>query len=439
MDQLRSEIRAAFEREQAAHPPVVGLRGNVVDAVSARKRPASNFQWVAVAAAVIIGVLVVVGLMSTRFHPRAVVPAVTPRATPNASPLADYGPPPAGIPLIYVHDPTQPTWLVGYDWSGKPRGTVKLGQAIDAGQYVGMAPDGQEFLVSPTAKGGSGVFLDRLGAPIPALGGTGGYFGGVWADDNRHYCTVTVDQRTFAWTFVTQGAGEAPKPVAVIARDTGLGETGIGVAACSYKNDQAVLVRTVVAWPSEMWVMQISTGKVLSHATIAGQPANLVASIDTLLTAENSNMSVSGLQQGFPSTVIHRVSDGSVVVTLDAIMGVLAFSRDNSLVLVTTAPSSQGQPAHIAVVDVKSMQIIWRYDGPEGLGTFLAEQGGNLDAAFGPGFAIALTLNPPQTTPCGGTSKTACHPVVADPARDILIVQGNGSVTHVAGRHETAW
>jgi hypothetical protein len=120
-------------------------------------------------------------------------------------------------------------------------------------------------------------------------------------------------------------------------------------------------------------------------------------------------------------------------------MGVLAFSRDNALVLVTTAPSTQGYPAHIAVVDVKSRQIIWRYDGPEGLGAFIAEQGGNQDAAFGPGFAIALTVNPPQNTACGGTSQTACPPLPQDHLRDILIVHGNGSVTHVAGRHETAW
>jgi hypothetical protein len=435
MDQLRSEIRAAFEREQAAHPPVASLRRNVVEAVSARQRPAHNFQWVAVAAAVILGVLVVIGLMSTRFHPRAIAPA----ATPNASPLADYGPPPAGVALLYMHDPNQSTWLVGYDWSGKPRATVKLGQAVAAGQYVGMAPDGQAFLLSPTAKGGSGIFLDRFGTPIPSLGGLGGYFGGVWADDNRHYCTVTLDQQTFAWTLVTQGPGEAPKQVATIARDTSIGQTGIGVAACSYQQDQAILVRTVIAWPSEMWVMQLSTGKVLSHTTMAGQPANLIAGADTLFTAENSNMSISGQQQGFPSTIIHRVSDGSVVATLDPAMGVLAFSRDNSLVLVTTSPSVQGHAAHLALVDLKSRQIIWRYDGPEGLGAFLAEQGGNLDAAFGPGFAIALTVNPPQATPCGGTAKTACRAPVPDPLRDILIVHGNGSVTSVAGRHVTAW
>ena len=439
MDDMRSEIRAAFEREQAAHGPVASLRRDLVEAVSARERPAPNFQWVAVAAAVILGVLVVAGLMSTRFHPRAAVPA----ATPQASPLADYGPPPAGVSLIYVHDSTNPLWLVGYDWSGTPRGTVMLGQAIATGQYIAQAPDGQNFQVSPSAKGGSGTFLDRLGRPIVRLAGTGAgtgaYTGGVWADDNRHFCSVAVDQQTFAWTLNTRLPGEGQKQVAVIARDAGLGETGISVAACSVHNDEAVLVRTVVAWPSEMWIMQLSTGRVLSHTTIAGQPANLIASADTLFTAVNSGKSISGQATGFPSTVIRRVSDGSVAATLDPAMGVLAFSRDNSLVLVTTAPWIEGQPAHLAVVDVKSTQIIWRYDGPEGLGGFLAEPGGNLDAAFGPGFAVALTVNPPHVTPCGGTSTAACRAPVVDPSRDILIVHGNGSVTHVAGRHVTAW
>ncbi len=435
MDDLRSEIRAAFEREQAANPPAAGLRRQVVDTVSVRQGPAPNFQWVAVAAAVILGVLVVVGLMSTRFHPRAVVPA----ATPNASPPADYGPPPAGVPLIYVHDPTHPTWLIGYDWSGQPRGTVKLDPAINGSQYVAQSPDGQSFQVTPTAKGGSGVFLDRLGATVSAPGNAVVYTGGVWADDNRHFCSVSFDQQTYAWALVTQGPGEAQKQVAVIARDAGVGQTGIGIAACSYQHDQAILVRTSIAWPSEMWVMQISTGKVLSHSTISGQPTNLIASADTLFTAENSNMSASGQQQGFPSTVIDRVSDGSIVATLDPAMGVLAFSRDNALVLVTTAPSVQGRASHLAVVDLKSQQIIWRYDGPEELGGFLAEQGGNLDAAFGPGFAIALTIVPPPATPCGSTPQTACQSLSQDLLRDILIVHGNGSVTRVAGRHETAW
>jgi len=92
MEELRSEIRSAFEKEQAAHPPAAALRRNVVDAVSGRPRPAPNFQWVAVAAAVLLGILVVVGLMSTRLAhrpsvpvPGATAPAASPSATPSAS------------------------------------------------------------------------------------------------------------------------------------------------------------------------------------------------------------------------------------------------------------------------------------------------------------------------------------------------------------------
>jgi hypothetical protein len=421
MDQLRTEIRAAFEREQRAHPPTSALREDILDAVSMNPRRSPNLQWLAAAAAVILAALVVGGLMSTRFHPRAVVPA-----NPQASPLADYGRPPAGVSLIYVHDPIHEQWLVGYDWSGKARGTVKIAQDIGTG-YVGQAPDGQLFQLSPSAKGGSGVFLDRLGQPILLLAGTGAYTGGVWADDNRHFCSVSVDQQTFAWTLITQLPGEGQKQVAVIAQDTGLGETGISVAACSFQHDQAVLVRTVVAWPSEMWVIQLSTGRVLSHSTIAGQPSNLIASHDTLFTAENSGMAQSGQATGSPKTVILRTSDGSVAANLDPAMGVLAFSNDNSLVLVTLAPWIQGHAAHLAVVDVKSQQVIWRYDGPEGLGGYLVQQPDTQYGSVGLGFALALQGNPVSATP------------VAAPPSDILIVHGNGSVTAVPGRHVTAW
>jgi hypothetical protein len=89
MDEMRSEIRAAFEKEQAGHAPAAALRNNIVEAVSAQPRRAPNLQWVAIAAALILGILVVVGLMSTRFAHRASVPvpaATAPAASPSASP-----------------------------------------------------------------------------------------------------------------------------------------------------------------------------------------------------------------------------------------------------------------------------------------------------------------------------------------------------------------
>ena len=43
MDDLRAEIRAAFEREQAAHPPAMGLRPVVVRSAVSQPRQKNAF------------------------------------------------------------------------------------------------------------------------------------------------------------------------------------------------------------------------------------------------------------------------------------------------------------------------------------------------------------------------------------------------------------
>lgn len=90
MDELRSEIRAAFEKEQAAHPPAVSLRRNVISAIAAQTRREPSLPWVAVAAAIVLGILMVAGLLSTRFAHRP-APAAPPIASPIAS-LPNMGP-----------------------------------------------------------------------------------------------------------------------------------------------------------------------------------------------------------------------------------------------------------------------------------------------------------------------------------------------------------
>jgi hypothetical protein len=418
MEELRPEIRAAFEKEQVAHPPVAALRRNVVQAVTAQPRPAPNLQWLAVAAAVILGILVVAGLMSTRLAHHASVPA-NPKASPLAvSPVADYGPPPAGVPLLYVRDPNHSSWLIGYDWSGQPRGTVKLDPTVVG---VGMSPDGQAFSVGAGAKGGSGQLVDRLGQPIASSGAIPGKAGPIWADDNLHMCGVSLDLQSLDWTFMTLLPGQAVKPGPVIAHEpTSGGQTGIRLASCSFRNDQAVLVRQTIAWPAELWVVRISDGTILSHYTYSGGNllAGVVGSRDAVLIADNSSHATG--QQGVtsPSTLVRRVSDRSVVATLDPSMSVLAFSGDDSAVLVTTSPWIGGQPIHLATVDLRNNQVLWRYDGPETLGSFLAEPDGT-------GFAVALKVLP-------------LH-VPDDPLSDVLIVHGDGTTAQIPGRYATTW
>ena len=407
MEKLRSEIRAAFEKEQAAHPPTAALRRNVVEAVTGNRRPARNFQWVAIAAALILGILVVVGLLSTRLARHATVPA-----NPHASPVADYGPPPTGVPLLYVHDSNNPAWLIGYDWAATPRGTVKLKQPLPA---IQMAPDGQSFLSAPAAKGGSPQFFDRLGQSISSPGAERNA-GGMWADDNRHFCSVAFDQAAFTWTLVTQLPGEGPRQVAVIARDQGIGQSGISLASCSFRNDQAISVRTSTAWPSELWVIRLSDGKVLAHRTYqASVLANVVVSRDGKYIAENTAIQMVAAPPGMLSTTIRRVADWTVVTTLPEQQSVLAFSEDDSFVLEITSPWVETAPTRLAVIDLRSGRIPWIYQGPEVLGSFLTRPDGA-------GFAIGLKV----------------IGQLQDPVRDIIIVRVDTEPL-IVGHYQPAW
>jgi hypothetical protein len=410
MDEMRSEIRAAFEREQAAHPASAGMRDDILDAVAMNPRRAPNLQWLAVAAAVILAALVVIGLMSTRFHPRASVPA----ATPGASPVADYGPPPAGVPLLYVRDPSNPAWLIGFDWSGKPRGTVKLDPAIGT---VGMAPDGQSFAVGFGAKGGTGEILDRLGQPVQGVGGAiPGSNLPIWADDNQHTCGVSVDSQGLNAALVTLAPGQPVKTVVALPS----GQAGPGayrIASCSFRNDEALVVRSSQS-PSELLAVRLSTGKITSLDTYAtpGLLSDLVASADSTLIAENSGKSIGQLQgQNAPSTIVRRLSDQSVVFTLAPTMGVLAFNSDDSLVLVHTSPWAGGTPTALAVIDVHSGQTIWSYNGPGMFGNALAQPGGR---------DLAIYVRKPN---------------VVDPLTDLMIVHADGTVADFPQRYAPAW
>ncbi len=364
MDDLRSEIRAAFQKEQATNPPVADLRPRIVRAATSQTRRPMNLQWMAVAAAIVLGALVVAGLMSTRLANRGTVPA-HPKAIASPTGVGDYGPPPAGVPVFYLQDPSHPGWYVGFDWNDVPQGTIKLAPPLDPINMLQQSPDGSAFQVTIGAKGGGERLLDRLGNPVSGTGG-------MWADDNVHTCAVSFDDQKFTWTLVTGGVRQPARPVTLIATDSGVGQTGISLAACSFKNDRAIAVRTTVSWASEVWVVRISDGQILSHHGYRdGLLANIVASSDAALIAENTYDTIRlGAPQTPGVTVIRRVSNWTQVATEGA-SAVRGFSGDDSLVLLT--PSLLTEIQGISVVDVATGKIVWRYDGPEGLAGFFTE------------------------------------------------------------------
>ena len=415
MDDLRSEIRAAFEREQQAHPPTGGLRADIVDAVSRNPRRSPNLQWLAVAAAVILGALVVLGLMSTRFHPRAVVPA----ATPNASPLADYGPPPAGVSLIYVQDLRHPGWLIGFDWTGMPRGTVKLAQPIDQFARLSQSPEGSGFAFAPpAAKGGFTQFLDRLGNPVPNQDSTLRYQDQMWADDSVHMCTLGYSGGLNSqWEIGLRLPGAAPSPLSVVALDSQNLQSGViavTFAACSARNDRAVIAYSYFERPTEFWVIRISDGTILSHRTYpADDLVNVTVSSDASLIAENSGKSTGQVAPAAASTVIRRATDMSVVSTLDPTIGVLGFNSDNSLALVTLSPWASGVVTDLAVIDVQNGKTIWRSKQNEEFAGFLAEPNGR---------DLAVMLQAP--------SDSSLHPSI-----NLVMVRSTGTETDIPGRY----
>jgi len=347
-------------------------------------------------------------------------------ASPKPTQVTDYGPPPAGVPLIYVHDPNHQSWLIAYDWQGKPRGTVKL--ASNPG-YVQAAPDGSAFLAP------DGAYLDRLGSPItgPPAPQSTGIPGGLWADDGHHLCFVEVDPQTYAWSLSTQQPGEAVHPVAVIAHDPGLGQSGIAAVSCSLQNNLAILVRTTIWWPSEIWAVRLSNGRLLSHHTYAMTAlVTVVASADGAYVVESSSAAQAPNQAAADSTTVRKVSDWSVAASLNSSYQVLSFSGDGSLVLVTTHWEPATGAAHLGVIDWQTGRVIWRYDGPEALYRSTTQLAGS-------GFVLALRAPTRlEPSPCGTAPYGACQQV-DDPLNDIVIVHGDGSTTAVPGRYEPLW
>ena len=367
-------------------------------------RRTNSTQWMVVAAAAVLAILVVAGLMWSRLANRNAVPA----ATHGNTSVHEYGPPPAAVPVFFLEDPEHQGWYVGLDWSGNPRGTIKLAQPLDQGTILVQSPNGSAFQVTPGGKGVSTQFLDRLGRTVSGTGGT-------WADDNLHTCSVSQDTH-MTWTLTTGGPGQTSKAVGVVAQDAAVGQTVIDFAACSFKNDRAILVRTSVAWPSEVWVIRLSDGAVLAHNAIqnAKQLVDVIASADGSLIAENSGQWTGGAGNGAPATVIRRLSDGAVVTTLDPSMGVLGFSSDNKVALVGVAPWVAGTASHLGLVDVGTGHVLWRYDGGDQLAGFFADPSGS---------GVAVLLQP--------VNAPGPHPSVK-----VILVSGNGSSTTMPGPYE---
>jgi hypothetical protein len=418
MKDLRSEVREAFQKEQSAHPPVAGMRRSIVEAATARPpRRELRLQWLAVAAVLVISALLIVTLASHRLGVHQVVPS-------HHAPTGDYGPPPAGVPLVYAGDPNHPGWYIGFDWSGHPRGTIKLALAQQLGQseLLMQSPDGSGFAYSLNGKGGMDLFLDRLGQPIANTDTTVRYQDAIWADDSKHLCTLGGPPQppggSGEWDLGVRVPG-APPVTHSVALDQPSSSTGIiawGLRSCSPSHDRAIITFNYFGLPMQIYVVRLSDGAITFHSAYAANTvADIVASPDSSLYAVSSSQS-NGYIGGSTAetTTVVRLSDGATLVKTDPSIQVLGFSADDKTVLMATSPWVEGAATHMIAMDIAAGNTVWRYDGDEQLVEFRVNP-------TGAGFALFLKT----------VGDSRLHASV-----DIVLVDAHGTETKVPGQYQ---
>ncbi|HKV29596.1 MAG TPA: Ig-like domain-containing protein [Candidatus Dormibacteraeota bacterium] len=280
--------------------------------------------------------------------------------------VTELGPPAAGIPLIwystaspYGAKPQAGPWFA-LDWNGTVVGKLNPSGGIN------QSPDGSRLDMAGVG------YADQAGQPVAAVrlnnkGGPG------WSDDSRHFCLVGTASGAVpagnyepAWLF----AGPIEGPLRRVAQFGQFGgQVGAGPIACSFQNDRAVVVQTVIMGASDVWVFKLSTGALLYHRQYSNQQTPFIrASHDGQYLAEQTAAASNGAgPQGFGATVIRRVSDGHEVARLDN-QTVVAFSWDGSRV-VTMPAIGTSAPNEARLVDWQSGKVLWRLPGPTTAGT----------------------------------------------------------------------
>src|SRR5262245_50374380 len=231
MDELRRDLRAAFDRQQAGLGSLAGVRERVLqEALAAAPGSGRRLLPVAAAAAAVLLAVVAVGtLMLARAGTRplpaasstpgavpsalpsaAASPAATPAPTPATAPVAGPLQVDAATPVILFPDPGDQDQVDGITWDGRSFGRV--GTGVRNGFW--SDPTGTLYATS-----GQRDIRDRRGA-IVATWDTGSKGFGAWADDGRHYCQMVTPGSPHAApqpaTLQLVSPGQPPRDVAQV-------------------------------------------------------------------------------------------------------------------------------------------------------------------------------------------------------------------------------
>ena len=455
MGDPRDVFRAGLEGEWGEQKERPGLEARVsqrLRGTAQRRRPRGErvLGFSAVALAVVLLAALganTLGLLATRRHTPPVLakpitqPTAEPAVSPSAPAVTDYGPPPLGVPLFYYVDPAMRSWMVAVDWSGKPRGTVKLGQPVEdssgfGGGLLTVAPDGSRIIAG-------GQVLDPRGTVVSGIA-TDAKQSYLWADDSRHLCYMTPSSSPGAtglpqtlMTFVPGGPARATARVGVAYN-----QASANPLACSITSDRALVEQAYNGMASESWLVKLSTGTVLHHQAYAsyttGSSVGLVSTRDGAFIAANTtvfNTTPGGSASAGPS-VIRSGLTGSLLATMPAGFQVYGFSSDGNLAVLQGGQAAGSATPKVEVMNWRTGRVVWNLDA-----TRAPDSGGSrLDlvevqpAPGGQDVALAFArLAPCATAPganCGSTY---------DYLRDIIVVHGDGTSREVATRVHPVW
>lgn len=330
MSDFDGELRAALAAQQRRLGPVGDAPTRLLhDGLhSPRRRYALQLTG---ALAALVAIATVVGvLMLTREHSRPAPAQPTSQPKPSQTwqsklttsyPLSAPLSVPDATPVILFRDPADRNQIDGVTWDGQTQGRVMV---LDSMAGMLPNPQGTRFV------SGSNVY-DRAGNRIYQLSGLTKGGGPRWADDGQHLCGLSGT----SLLLMSDGRTATVVTLPPLASD----QVGISVAACSYRNDRAVVINTApIGSTIQYWVVQLSTGRILSHRTLASQTF-VVASLDASTIAEGANVyDFQGtLLRTLTAPVVGFSSDGSLAVT-DGSEGAGVARSVNDRTVALTAP-----------------------------------------------------------------------------------------------------
>ena len=344
MDDLRRDVKEAFEKDEANLGDLTGARERIIrSALAARPdEMASHMQLAASVAAILVAAVVIATFVYVRSgtQPTHGGPIPTPTPLPSASPtpLSNRLDVPADTPVILYHDPANFDQIDGTTWGGDKSGAV--GQGVEAGGSPNPAG---------TFYGTSTDIRDRTGKVVAALdtGAVKG-FNGFWADDELHYCEmVRSAARDVTAPAILQLAapGQRAKSIARLGvmPSANLNGGGPAVVACSPGNDRAVVAQSggQGVGVRQFWVVQLSTGHIVWSG---GSGSGITASHDGKYVALTQQ------SQTTQSTTVYGPS-GSVQAHVDGQL--YLFSWDGALAV------AQKRDAPVTVIRWRDASIVW--------------------------------------------------------------------------------